>query len=184
MVIWNSGRVSGQNKNTPCNAGFIPKEHWIHDPQIGGGRLIGEAIHFVDLLRYLADSKIKEISVNSSMYEDNLSDIFSINILFENGSIGTVHYFSNGNKSYPKEKLEVFCNGKVFLLDNFRKLKAWGIPGFITRKTLSQDKGHMACSKAFLEAVHSGQKSPIPFNQIYEVQNAIIHLLKQWENAA
>ena len=141
--------------------------------------MIGEACHFVDLLRYLADSKIKEISINNSMENAILSDIFSINILFENGSIGTVHYFSNGNKSYPKEKLEVYCNGKVFLLDNFRKLKAWGLPGFITEKSLSQDKGHMACTKAFIDAVGSEQQSPIPFNQIYEVQNEMINLLNK-----
>ena len=119
------------------------------DPAIGGGRLLGEACHFVDLLRYLAASPIDDLQLLTAVDSKHCPDTFSLQMRFINGSIGTVHYFANGSKAFPKERLEVFASGKVLRLDNYRKLQAWGIPGFRTRRLLSQDKGQLACCSAF-----------------------------------
>ena len=157
-----------------CNSGFIPANHWTQDPEIGGGRLIGEACHFVDLLRFLAASPIQHLQVFSGASSHPCPDTFSIQIAFADGSIGTVHYFANGSKSYPKERLEVFSAGKVFRLDNFRKLQAWGLSGFRTRRLFSQDKGQRACCAAFLKAIETGGPSPIPLSEIFEVQRWLL----------
>ena len=93
---------------------------------------------------------------------------------FADGSIGTVQYFANGSKTFPKERLEVFASGKVLRLDNYRKLQAWGIPGFRTRRSLSQDKGQQACCAAFLAAIESGGQAPIPAAELFEVQRWLL----------
>ena len=123
-----------------CNAGFIPPDHWTQHPDLGGGRLLGEACHFVDLLRHLAGSPIEELQLLNALDSKPCPDTFSMQLRFVDGSIGTVHYFANGSKSIPKERLEVFASGKVMRLDNYRKLKAWGIPGFTTRRSLSRQR--------------------------------------------
>ena len=105
-------------------------------------------------------------------------DTFSLQLRFSNGSIGSIHYFANGSKSFPKERLEVFSAGKVLQLDNFRKLKAWGIPGFRTKRLLRQDKGQVACCKAFLAAIKSGKPSPISLNELIEVQHYLLSVQK------
>ena len=110
-----------------CNAGFIPPDHWTQDPALGGGRLVGEACHFVDLLRHLAASPIEDLLLLSAVDSKPSPDTFSLQLRFADGSIGTVHYFANGSKAFPKERLEVFSGGKVLQLDNYRKLRAWGI---------------------------------------------------------
>ena len=161
-----------------CNAGNIPEEHWIQDPQVGGGRLLGEACHFVDLLRFLASSPIEDLRLVSAADRKPCPDTFSLQIRFEDGSIGTVHYFSNGSKSFPKERLEVFVDGRVLQLDNYRKLKAWGIPGFRTRRS-SQDKGQVACCAAFLKAIEIGGAPPIPMDEIFEVQRWLLEVIDQ-----
>ena len=95
------------------------------------------------------------------------------------GSIGTVHYFANGSSSFPKERLEVFAAGKVLRLDNYRKLKAWGIPGFHTRRLLSQDKGQVACCSAFLKAIEAGAPSPVPASELFEVQRWLLEAVNK-----
>ena len=157
-----------------CNAGVIPPEHWTQDPALGGGRLLGEACHFVDLLRHLADSPIEDLQLLSAADGKPCPDTFSLQLRFMDGSIGTVHYFANGSSSFPKERLEVFAAGKVLRLDNYRKLKAWGIPGFHTRRLLSQDKGQVACCSAFLKAIEAGAPSPVPASELFEVQRWLL----------
>ena len=103
----------------------------------------------------------------------------SLQLRFADGSIGTVHYFANGSKAFPKERLEVFAAGKVLQLDNYRKLKAWGIPGFRTRRLLSQDKGQEACCAAFLKAIETGGSPPIPTAEIFEVQRWLLEAVNQ-----
>lgn len=159
------------------NSGHIPPSHWLQDPAIGGGRLIGEACHFVDLLRYLASSPISDIQLSSLSSSTPSADTFSINIRFASGSIGTVHYFSNGSKSFPKERLDVFSSGHIYQLDNFRTLRAFGVNGFKNKKLLHQDKGHELCVKAFLRSIQSGGPSPIPFSEITEVHQSLFSLL-------
>ncbi len=159
-----------------CNAGFIDSSHWTQDKKIGGGRLIGEACHFVDILRYLADSKIVKSNYIEAYDLKECSDNFSIHLKFDNGSIGIINYLSNGNKAYPKEKLEIFSGNAVILLDNYIKLKAWGIKGFRKKRLLSQNKGQFNCVKSFLNAVENKKEPPIPIEEIFEVQKLLISL--------
>jgi len=152
------------------NAGFIPKDHWTQDPQVGGGRLVGEACHFIDLLRYLVDAQIVSWHVQTVAGEGIVKDDkVTFTLAFADGSIGTVHYVANGHKGFPKERIEVFGGGRVLQLDNFRALRGWGWPGFRVVRLWRQDKGHAACAKAFVEAVRSGGPAPIPFDELIEV---------------
>jgi predicted dehydrogenase len=160
-----------------CNAGAIPADHWTQDPEAGGGRLLGEACHFVDLLRHLAASPIEDLQLINAADRKPCPDTFSLQLRFADGSIGTVHYFANGSKAFPKERLEVFAAGTVLQLDNYRKLQAWGLPGFRTRRRLSQDKGQVACCKAFLAAIEAGGPAPIPAAELFEVQRCLLRLI-------
>lgn len=156
------------------NAGGIPADHWTQDVDVGGGRIIGECCHFIDLIRFLTGSRITAYS-RSSMHSPT-SDTVSISLSFADGSIGTVHYFANGSKAYPKERIEVFVGGRVLLLDNFRKLTGYGWPGFKSMNLFRQDKGQQSCVRAFLNALRNGAPTPIPFDEIIEVNRVAIEL--------
>jgi len=161
-----------------CNAGRLPDEHWIQDPLIGGGRAIGEACHFIDLIRYLIDSNIIEMNIDDS--NSKLPhNTFNINMKFDNGSLATLHYFSNGTKSYPKEKIEIFSDDNIFVLDNFRKLTHWCGKKKSVRRLFNQDKGQKNCVTEFINSLSSGETSPIPLSQIFEVQEFILNTLKR-----
>ena len=158
------------------NAGFIPKEHWTQDPSRGGGRIIGECCHFIDLMRFLVGKKI--ISVNGrAMFSKPsraiLEDSSSITLGFEDGSFGTIMYLANGASNFPKERVEVFTEGKVLQLDNFRRLKGFGWQGFKKMNLWSQDKGQNACAVAFIGGLKTGTPC-IPLDQIFEVAYATI----------
>ena len=156
------------------NSGAIPADHWTQDPEAGGGRIIGEACHFIDLLRFLAASPIAEWQ---RMSMDALTrDTVSIQLSFADGSVGTVHYFANGSKAFPKERLEVFAAGRVLQLDNYRKLTGFGWPGFTKMNLWQQDKGQKACAAAFVQAVAKGASAPIPFDQVVEVSRVSIEI--------
>ena len=159
-----------------CNAGYIDSNHWTQKKEIGGGRLIGEACHFIDILRFLANSKIEKFNYINAKDLKECSDNFSIHLGFENGSIGVINYLSNGNKAYPKEKLEVFSGNSVIYLENFRKLEAWGIKGFRKKRTFIQDKGQFNCIKSFINAIETNSKSPIPIEELFEVQNILLEI--------
>ncbi|ALT79568.1 bi-domain-containing oxidoreductase [Paucibacter sp. KCTC 42545] len=156
------------------NAGAIPAEHWTQDAGVGGGRIIGEACHFIDLLRFLADAPIT--GWERMDMDSRTGDTVTIQLRFGDGSIGTVHYFANGSKSFPKERLEVFAAGRVLQLDNFRKLTGFGWPGFTKLSLWRQDKGQKACAKAFVDAVSQGGASPIPLEQVIEVSRVSIEI--------
>jgi predicted dehydrogenase/threonine dehydrogenase-like Zn-dependent dehydrogenase len=157
-----------------CNPGAIPADHWTQDPERGGGRLLGEACHFVDLLCHLAGSPIEQLQLLAAADSKPCPDTFSLSLRFADGSIGTVHYLANGSKAFPKERLEVFASGRVLRLDNYRTLKAWGIPGFRTRRRLAQDKGQLACCSAFLAAIGTDGPAPIPVAELLEVQRWLL----------
>lgn len=157
------------------NAGQIPGDHWTQDPAVGGGRIIGEACHFIDLLRFLAGSAITRYDA-SYVGEDALRDKATLTLSFADGSLGTVHYLANGHKSFPKERLEIFCGGRVLQLDNFRKLRGLGWNGFTKMNLWRQDKGQAACAEAFVAAVKEGKPSPISFEELVEVSRVTIHL--------
>lgn len=156
------------------NAGFIPPSHWTQDPTAGGGRLVGEACHFIDLLRFLAGTPICHQQVLAMRAETK--DSFSINLSFACGSLGTIVYLANGSKAFPKERLEVFASGRVLQLDNFRRMRAFGWPGFSSMNLWSQDKGQKSCASAFVEAVRQGRGSPIPLPELQEVGRVTIDL--------
>jgi predicted dehydrogenase len=158
------------------NAGAIPANHWTHDNAVGGGRIIGEACHFIDLMRFLAGSPI--VSVQARRMGDApgvaiTEDKASITLGFEDGSFGTILYLANGAASFPKERVEVFAAGRVLQLDNFRKLKGYGWSGFSKMNLWKQDKGQSACAAAFLQALESGQPA-IPPEEIFEVARVTI----------
>jgi len=159
------------------NAGAIPSDHWIQNAEAGGGRIIGEACHFVDLLRFVANSPIE--SWSKVEMSATTHDTVTISIKFSDGSIGAIHYFANGNRAYPKERLEVFASGRVLQLDNYRKLTAFGWPNFKKMNLWRQDKGQIGCAKAFVEAVASGGSSPIAFEEILEVSRVSIEIAQQ-----
>ena len=159
------------------NAGTIPADHWTQNTAVGGGRIIGEACHYIDLMRFLAGAPI--VSVMARRMGDApgvavTEDKAVIMLGFADGSFGTVNYFANGAKSFPKERIEVFCAGRTLVLDNFRKLTGFGWPGFRRMGSWSQDKGQDACAAAFLAAIAAGKPSPIPPNEIFEVARATV----------
>jgi predicted dehydrogenase len=154
------------------NAGAIPAEHWTQDREVGGGRVVGEACHFIDLLRFLAGAPIVEWRRMDMAAASG--DTLSLQLAFEDGSIGTVLYFANGPKSFPKERLEVFAGGRALQLDNFRRLTGFGWPGFSKMNLWRQDKGQKACAAAFVRAVESGGPAPIPLDELLEVARVTI----------
>ena len=161
------------------NAGAIPAEHWTQDLETGGGRILGEACHFIDLLRHLADSQIKAWSRSDMNVATR--DTATLTLEFVDGSIGTVHYFANGSKAFPKERIEVFAAGRVLQLDNFRRLTGFGWPGFSKMALWRQDKGQGACADAFVRAIASGGPSPIPLDELLEVSRISIDIAEDRE---
>ena len=161
------------------NAGAIPADHWTQDKAVGGGRIVGEGCHFTDLLRHLAGAPIASWHADALGRHPALAitdDKATITLRFADGSVGTVHYLANGDKGFPKERLEVFCAGRVLQLDNFRKLRGWGWKGFSKLNLWRQDKGQVACAKAFVGAVKSGAPCPIPLDEVIEVSRVSIEV--------
>jgi predicted dehydrogenase len=161
------------------NAGNVPPDHWTQDPKVGGGRIIGEGCHFIDLMRFLAGSPI--ISFKAMMQGDTSpgtlrNDKVSIMLSFEDGSFGTIHYLANGGKAFPKERIEVFCGGGVLQLDNFRVLRGFDWPGFHQMKLWRQDKGQQECINAFIDAIRNGRPAPIAPEEIFEVSQITIEV--------
>ncbi|MFC5385290.1 bi-domain-containing oxidoreductase [Aquamicrobium segne] len=154
------------------NAGAIPATHWTQDLAVGGGRIIGEACHFIDLLRFLADAPI--VSHHVRVMEAVAGDTAIITLSFADGSIGSVHYFANGSKSYPKERLEVFSDGRILQLNNFRRMKGFGWPGFRKLNLWRQDKGQKACAVAFVQALEKGTNCPVPLDELLNVSRVSI----------
>jgi predicted dehydrogenase len=159
------------------NAGAIPADHWTQDLEVGGGRIAGEACHFIDLLRFMAGSPI--VGYERLAMDATTQDTVTLQLRFADGSIGTVHYFANGSKAFPKERLEVFAGGGVLQLDNYRRLTGYGWPGFKKMNLWRQDKGQKACAKAFVEALAQGGVAPIPADEIFEVSRVAIALANQ-----
>ena len=161
------------------NAGAIPADHWTQDKAVGGGRIVGEGCHFIDLLRFLAGASIIRSHAVALGRHDALSisdDKATLTLEFADGSVGVIHYLANGDKGFPKERLEVFCAGRVLQLDNFRKLRGWGWKGFSKLNLWKQDKGQAACAQAFVNAVKQGKPAPIPLGEILEVSRVSIEL--------
>jgi len=164
------------------NAGAIPADTWVQNGEIGGGRIIGEACHYIDLLRFLAGSRI--VSVQARRMGDHpavpvTEDKAVITLGFADGSFGTIHYLANGGKAFPKERIEVFAGDGVLQLDNFRKLHGYGWKNFTKMSLMWQDKGQEACVAAFLDTVANGAAAPIAFDELTEVARVSIEVAAQ-----
>ena len=159
------------------NAGTIPADHWTQDPQAGGGRIIGEACHFIDLLRFVIGSPIRAAKCTYADIATN--DTATISLDFEDGSIGTVHYFANGHRGVAKESLDLYCAGRVLKLDNFRSLIGFGWPGFKKKKISRLDKGHAAEVAGFLDSIRRGKPAIIPFDEIREVTDVTLQCVQE-----
>ena len=148
------------------NAGFIPPEVWVHDLKVGGGRIIGEACHFIDLCSYLTDSKVIAVCMNAmgENPEEN-TDNASILLRYEDGSNAVINYFANGSKAYAKERVEVYSQEKTLVLDNWRELKGYSCKGFSKMKG-RMDKGHTAQFALLNERIIKGGEALIPFDSI------------------
>ena len=163
------------------NAGAIPATHWTQDPSIGGGRIIGEACHHIDLMRFLCGHPITSISarrMGDAPGVEVTGDKAVIVLGFADGSFGTINYFANGGSVFPKERIEVFADGGVLQNDNFRSLRGYGWRGVKTVRALRQDKGQQACATAFLNSVRNGTPA-IPPAEIFEVARATIEAADQ-----
>ena len=158
------------------NAGYLDEQHWTQSKQIGGGRIIGEAIHFIDLARFFCGEKI--VNWTCSKFIGKSRDTCSIILNFKCGSVATINYISIGNKLYPKEKITVFCNGKIAEIDNFKKLKFYNWPGTKNKNLFIQNKGQIECVKSFLNNTKIQNSSIIPFDEIYEVTKTAIEISK------
>lgn len=150
------------------NAGAVPPEHWTQDPQQGAGRIIGEVCHFVDFLQYLCGSppvSVYAASIGRPAGAVPAEDVVSVTLRFQDGSIGSIHYYANGDRAIPKEYIELYTQGTTLILDDFRSLRL-ARAGRIYRWDLrGQDKGHAAELQAFFDAVRSGSPTPIPLDE-------------------
>jgi predicted dehydrogenase len=165
-------RTSAKTLIATINAGAIPANHWTQDANAGGGRIIGEACHFIDYFRFLVGHPIIGLTatrLGKASGDSIRDDKATITLHFADGSHGTIHYFANGAADFPKERIEVFCNGAIATIDNFTSLKTWSWPGAKSQSLFRMDKGHAQCAKAFLEAVRDGLPSPIPVDEVLEV---------------
>jgi predicted dehydrogenase len=167
-----AGRTEPLHAHYRINAGYIPLNHWTQDPETGGGRIIGESCHFIDFITFLVGAAPVLVSAlalpdNGKYRQDNVSMTFT----FPDGSIGVVDYLASGDKSFPKERLEVFCGGRVAVLDDFRSLElVHNGRRTVTKKT--QDKGWYGEWVAFTKAIREGGQPPIPYEQLIGVTNA------------
>ena len=161
-----------------CNAGHIPNDSWVHDLKKGGGRILGEACHFIDLCRFLTGSKITSIYAESLEEANSNNDTAIISLGFENGSIASINYFSNGNPSFPKEKIYIFQGGNSISINNFIELKSYGFKNLSNKRLFRQNKGQTECVKSFVNSINLGLASPIDIKEIFEVSEFTIKASK------
>lgn len=166
------------NAHTPINivatmnAGFIPSEVWVHDMEVGGGRIIGEACHYIDLCTYFTGSKVKAVCMNSmGINPEENTDNASILLKYDNGANAVINYFSNGSKAYSKERIEVYSQERTLIMDNWRKLQAYGFKGF-SKASSKQDKGHFNQFSELIEQQKKGGNPVIPFDEIINTTKA------------
>ncbi|MCB9849362.1 MAG: bi-domain-containing oxidoreductase [Phycisphaerales bacterium] len=168
--------LSGRSKPVAItmlvNAGHAPSDSWLHDPLRGGGRIIGEGCHWIDLALYLVGHRI--IDLQATMFDsvgEICDDKMSIGLTFADGSIATLHYWANGPKSFPKERIEVFCEQRALVIDNWRRIVAYNWPG-VPKSKSRQDKGHRAEIAQFMQRVTDGGPPLIPVDDLVMVTSA------------
>lgn len=153
------------------NAGAIPPDHWTQDAEQGGGRIVGEACHFIDLARALTGSPIVSLTAAMARTRDGrtVGDIATFTLGFGEGSVSAIHYIASGSRSYPKERVECFFDGRTVSIENWRRLRDWGaaVPWRVGGG--AQDKGHAAELRTWIKALRDGGPAPIPLDEIVEV---------------
>jgi predicted dehydrogenase len=167
------------------NAGSLPPDHWVNDPEQGGGRILGEVCHFVDFLMFLAGSPPIEVFTDDVASPSNpTDDNVIISLRFANGSQGTISYLTTGDRGYSKERVEVFAGGSVAVLDDFRRLQ---LVRHGRKRTFTshfrQEKGHRAQLEAFFRAIRSGTEAPIPFDEIVATTLATLNAAESRRSA-
>lgn len=163
--------------NYRINAGYIPPDSWIQDVETGGGRIIGELCHFIDLVMFLSGERIDSVSAFSMNNALGLDDTLNVNLNFKNGNIATISYFSNGSKELKKEYLEVFSSGMAYIINDFKTMEVYGKRRKI-EKMINQDKGHKSQVSSFLCAIKNGEPTPIPFDDVYCTMLATFNVIK------
>ncbi|GAB3709984.1 bi-domain-containing oxidoreductase [Spirosoma flavus] len=171
------------------NAGAIPADNWVHDRAIGGGRILGEACHFVDLITFLTGCCVARVCMNAmGQHPTETTDSASMLLQYENGSTGVINYFSNGSKAYAKERIEVFSQERTLVLDNFRQLNGYGFRHF-SRMSGRQEKGHTELIRQFIRQIQLGGEPLIPFAELINTTQTTLAALQsmretRWVNVA
>ncbi|MCX5814209.1 MAG: bi-domain-containing oxidoreductase [Proteobacteria bacterium] len=160
------------------NAGFIPNDSWSQDREIGGGRILGEVCHFVDYLTYCNGSLPKSVYAVAIDDAYHNHDTLTVSLKYENGSIGSIEYFANGSKSLAKEYIEIYKQGTVAVLNDFRELTIYEKGKPFKKKLLSQDKGQKMEVNVFLDAVQKGYTMPIPISEIFSTTEVTFKILE------
>lgn len=175
---------SQMNVIATMNAGAIPANVWVHDMNVGGGRIIGEACHFIDLITYFTGSKVISVCMNSMGINPNENtDNATILLKYENGSTGTINYFANGSKAYPKERIELYSQERTAVIDNFRLTSGFGFKSFSKFKT-SLDKGHKNQFQKLINNVKNGGSPLIPFEEIVNTTKASFAAIESLKTGA
>jgi polar amino acid transport system substrate-binding protein len=169
-------RSSPMAVNYRINAGFIPPDSWVHDPKVGGGRIIGEACHFVDLAGFLIGSSPVRVTASALSGQDT-QDSVCFNIDYEDGSLASVQYLALGTPEVPKERCEVYADQSIAILDDFRETVCRGRLGK-KRLRSRQDKGFDRAFEAFLHAVKTGEGPPIPVESLFATSQATLAVLE------
>ena len=163
---------SDLNMIATMNAGFIPRDVWVQDMKTGGGRIVGEACHFIDLMQFFSGSKVNSVVMSGlGVHPEENTDNAIITLRFENGAQGVIHYFSNGSKSYPKERIELYTQGRTLVIDNFRKISGYGFGRFSSMRS-GLDKGHKAQFKTLIDNIKTTGRPLIPFEDIINTTQA------------
>lgn len=159
------------------NAGYIPPKHWTQNPKSGGGRLLGEACHFIDLVNFLARSPIESSSIQSLTSSSPCPDSFLVSLKYLSGSVASIFYYSNGAKQLPKEHLQIHFANRSIVIDNYRKLRSFNIPSLKSHTLFSQDKGHRNCANAFVSSILNPETPDlIPFDELISTQRLLLDL--------
>lgn len=174
------------NANTPINliatmnAGEIPANHWTQDMKNGGGRIIGEACHYIDLMTYLTGSTVEKVVMNGlgNDAQENTDNAIII-LKYKNGSQGVINYFANGSKAYSKERIEIFSQNRTIIIDNFRKSHYFGFKS--SGSSSGQDKGHLTQFKLFVERLQNGGAATIPFDEVLNTSRAAIAAVESFK---
>jgi predicted dehydrogenase/threonine dehydrogenase-like Zn-dependent dehydrogenase len=176
------------NSGTPLNivatmnAGFIPNNVWVHDMEVGGGRIIGEACHYIDLISFITGSKVVSVCMNAmGVNPKENTDNASLLLKYENGTNAVINYFSNGSKAYSKERLEVYHQERTLVMDNWKKLSGFGFKNFSSISS-AQDKGHQGQFNLLIDSILNGGDQIIPFQEIVNTTKASIAAIQSFQS--